>query len=78
MEREFAAEEFSDGVRGFIAPQFAADLSTREVIRAGGWHPAYARVLRIEPFDDVALVVVDTNGDGAALEQEAWIRSPEG
>jgi hypothetical protein len=56
----------------------AADLSPAELLRAGGWHAAYARVLRVERDGDVALVLVDGNGDGVEVEEEAWFRSPEG
>jgi hypothetical protein len=58
--------------RGPTASQ--ADLSPDELIRAGGWHPRFARVLRIERDHDVALVLVDGNGNGAELEEEGWIR----
>ena len=58
--------------------RYAPDLSPSELIRAGGWHPDHARVLRIERVGEVALVVIDGNGNGAELEQEAWIRSPQG
>lgn len=54
------------------------DLSADAVIRAGGWHPRYARVLLIECDDDDALVLVDGNGDGAELELEYWHRDTDG
>ena len=49
-------------------------LSEDAIIRLGGWHPSYARVLLIEHDDDQALILVDGNGDGAELELEYWHR----
>jgi hypothetical protein len=57
---------------------FAADLSPGELIRVGGWHPRYARILRVERDGDAAFVLVDGNGDGAELEAEAWLRTAHG
>jgi hypothetical protein len=54
------------------------DLSADAIIRVGGWHPSYARVLLIEHDDHDALVLVDGNGDGAELELEYWHRDIEG
>jgi hypothetical protein len=54
------------------------DLSADAIIRAGGWHPRYARVLLIEHDEDDALVLVDGNGDGAELELEYWHRDTDG
>ena len=48
------------------------------VIEAGGWTPAYARVLLIETHRDVAIALVDGNGDGAELEMEYWFRGDHG
>jgi hypothetical protein len=53
-------------------------LSADAVIREGGWHPRYARVLLIEHDDKDALVLVDGNGDGAELELEFWHRDADG
>jgi hypothetical protein len=53
------------------------DLSADAIIRAGGWHPSYARVLLIEDNEDDALVLVDGNGDGAELELEYWHRDTD-
>ena len=54
------------------------ELSADAVIRVGGWHPRYARVLLIEHDEDDALVLVDGNGDGAELELEYWHRDIDG
>jgi hypothetical protein len=54
------------------------ELSPPEIIRAGGWHAKYARVLLIEHDGDLALVLVDGNGDGAELELEYWQRDADG
>ena len=53
-------------------------LSEDAIIRVGGWHPRYARVLLIEHDDDDAVVLVDGNGDGAELELEYWHRDSDG
>jgi hypothetical protein len=53
-------------------------LSEDAIIRTGGWHPRYARVLLIEHDDNDALVLVDGNGDGAELELEYWHREAGG
>jgi hypothetical protein len=53
-------------------------LTEHAIIRQGGWHPRYARVLLIEHDEDDALVLVDGNGDGAELELEYWHRDADG
>jgi hypothetical protein len=53
-------------------------LSEDAVIRTGGWHSRYARVLLIEHDEDDAIVLVDGNGDGAELELEYWHRDVDG
>ncbi|HXB46525.1 MAG TPA: hypothetical protein VNW50_02100 [Streptosporangiaceae bacterium] len=45
-------------------------LSAEAIIRVGGWHPRYARVLLIEHDEDDAVVLVDGNGDGLAGRSE--------
>jgi hypothetical protein len=54
------------------------ELSADAVIRIGGWHPGYARVLLIEHDEHDAVVLVDGNGDGAELELEYWHRESDG
>jgi hypothetical protein len=54
------------------------ELSTAEIIRIGGWHPMYARVLLVEHHGEFGLVLVDGNGDGAELELEYWLRDADG
>lgn len=54
------------------------ELSAGAIIRVGGWHPRYARVLLIEDDGADALVVIDGNGDGAELELEYWQRDSDG
>jgi len=58
----------NDGVR---------ELSADAVIRTGGWHPRYARVLLIEHDEQDAVILVDGNGDGAELELEHWRRGED-
>jgi hypothetical protein len=53
------------------------ELSAAEIIRIGGWHPKYVRVLLIEHDGDYAVVLVDGNGDGAELELEYWQRDAD-
>jgi hypothetical protein len=55
-----------------------AELSAEALIRIGGWHPGYARVLLIEQAGDLAVALVDGNGDGAELEVEYWHRDAGG
>ncbi len=54
------------------------ELSAEALITAGGWHPAYARILLIEQDGDLAVVLVDGNGDGSELELEYWQRGADG
>jgi hypothetical protein len=53
-------------------------LSEDAIIRIGGWHPRYTRVLLIEHDEDDAIVLIDGNGDGAELELEYWHRETDG
>ncbi len=55
-------------------PELTAEL----VIELGGWHRLFARVMLIVVDGDVALSLVDGNGDGGELEIEAWHRGPTG
>ncbi len=55
-----------------------SELSAEAVIRLGGWHPRYARVLLIEHDEADAVVLVDGNGNGAELELEYWHRGADG
>jgi hypothetical protein len=52
--------------------------SVETIIRTGGWHPRYARVLLVEHEGERALALVDGNGDGAELELEYWFRDADG
>jgi hypothetical protein len=54
------------------------DLTADAIIRSGGWHQSYARVLLIEHNEQNAIILVDGNGDGAELELEYWHRGDEG
>jgi hypothetical protein len=49
-------------------------LTDDVIINVGGWDPRYARVVMIAVDDDVAIALVDGNGDGAELEMEYWFR----
>jgi hypothetical protein len=55
-----------------------SDLTDELVVEKGGWHERYARVVLTVVDGDVAVVVVDGNGDGSALEIEAWHRGGHG
>jgi hypothetical protein len=62
---------------GTVMDDGIGELSAAEIIRIGGWHPKYARVLLIEHDGDYAVVLVDGNGDGAELELEYWQRDAD-
>jgi hypothetical protein len=47
-------------------------LTPEDVLAAGGWHPSYVRVLVTASDGDYGIALVDGNGDGAELEEEAW------
>jgi len=47
-------------------------LSSEDVLAHGGWHPRYVRVLAVASDGDYGFALVDGNGDGAELEEEAW------
>ena len=54
-----------------------AELTEDAIIRLGGWHPRYARVVLIEHDDRHAVVLVDGNGDDSELELEYWHRDDD-
>ena len=47
-------------------------LTPEDVLADGGWHPSYVRVLATASDGDYGVAIVDGNGDGAELEEEAW------
>ncbi|HEX3493452.1 MAG TPA: hypothetical protein VHU92_29215 [Streptosporangiaceae bacterium] len=47
-------------------------LTPEDVLATGGWHPDYVRVLATASDGDHGVAIVDGNGDGAELEEEAW------
>jgi hypothetical protein len=49
-------------------------LTDDAIISLGGWAPRYARVVMLAIDDDVAIALVDGNGDGAELEMEYWFK----
>jgi hypothetical protein len=53
-------------------------LTENQVIQRGGWSSQYAQVRLIVQDDDVAVTIVDGNGDGAEFETELWNRGPKG
>jgi hypothetical protein len=48
-------------------------LTAEDVVSTGGWHPRYVRVLATASDGDYGIALVDGNGDGAELEEEAWL-----
>lgn len=54
------------------------ELTADAIIRGGGWHPRYARVLLIEHDGQDAVILIDGNGDGAELELEYWHHGEDG
>jgi hypothetical protein len=55
-----------------------SNLTEDLVIATGGWNPAFARVVLIVADADVAIVLVDGNGDGVELEMEYWNKNEDG
>jgi hypothetical protein len=53
-------------------------LDAEGALRAGGWVPGYARVLAITADDDVAAVLVDSNGDGVDVDLDEYVRQSDG
>ncbi len=49
-------------------------LTEEVIIAVGGWSPTYAHVVMIAADEDVAIALVDGNGDGAELEMEYWFK----
>jgi len=56
-----------------MPPPVHPALTPDDVLASGGWHPRYVRVLAVASDGDYGIAVVDGNGDGAELEQEAWL-----
>ena len=54
------------------------DLNADAALHIGGWDPRYARVLDVQVEGDVAAALVDANGDGADINIDIYVRSPEG
>src|SRR5665213_3797921 len=54
------------------------ELTEDLVIAAGGWDGRYARLVLLVADESVAVTLVDSNGDGSALEMEAWHRGRTG
>jgi hypothetical protein len=52
--------------------------TAEQVLRDGGWPRQYARVLAIGGSEELPLALVDTNGDGFAVEQCFFHRLPDG
>jgi len=44
----------------------------------GGWDPRYARVLDVRVEGNFAGALVDTNGDGADVNVDVYLRDPDG
>ena len=53
------------------------ELTEDAIIRLGGWHARYARVVLIEHDDRHAVVLVNGNGDDSELEAEYWHRDDD-
>jgi hypothetical protein len=47
-------------------------------IAAGGWDPPYARVLDIQVDGDIAAALIDSNGDGADVNVDLYLRDIDG
>lgn len=61
-----------------VASEGRQQLTGNVVLRVGGWHPRYARVVALAQDGDYGLVLVDGNGNGQELEAEFFFRTDEG
>ena len=53
-------------------------LDAQSAIRTGGWDPRSAVTLAVAVNGDVAAALIDTNGDGAAIDLDEYRREPDG
>ena len=54
------------------------DFDAETAMTVGRWDPRYARVLDVQVDGDVAAALVDANGDGADINIDIYVRSPDG
>jgi hypothetical protein len=52
-------------------------LDVDTALRLGGWHPRYAKVMKLQTRGDVAFASIDSNGDGREVEEEYFVRDDE-
>jgi hypothetical protein len=51
----------------------ATPLDAVTVLTLGGWHPARAKVLKVQTRGDFAFASVDANGDGQEIEETYYL-----
>lgn len=54
------------------------DFDEDGAIEAGGWDPRYARVLAVAQRQDIAAVLIDSNGDGVDVDLDEYRRELDG
>jgi hypothetical protein len=53
-------------------------LDANAVLSLGGWHSRDAEVLVIATHGDIAVALVDSNGDGNGVELDELVRDADG
>jgi hypothetical protein len=54
------------------------DFDAETAIRLGGWDSRYAQVLDVQVSDAAAAALVDSNGDGADVNVDLYVRGSDG
>ena len=53
-------------------------LDMNSAVEIGGWDPRYAVPLAVQTGETVAAALIDTNGDGSAIDLDYYIRGADG
>jgi hypothetical protein len=53
-------------------------LDLKSAIDAGGWDHRYAVALAVQTAGDIAAALIDTNGDGADIDLDFYVRGADG
>ena len=53
-------------------------LDAKSAIEAGNWDHRYALTLAIQTEDDIAAALIDTNGDGGAIDLDFYVQGSDG
>lgn len=54
------------------------DLDARSAVTAGGWDPRFAVTVAVATGDAIAAALIDTNGDGAGIDLDEYVRDADG